>query len=128
MAKQAVSMGYIWEVNEEPICSYCSNVATRSTLVSGVHLCDDNDCAMQFVSENSNPIEYESIPECNCCNVAEGVNGAELEECEGCSVKFCQDCLIGIPPDNIQFCPDCVSKLSGWAQAIDTVISEAIGE
>jgi len=50
--------GYIWDEGEVPECEYCGKQATMTTPTSGVHLCDESECACTYVSDNADPIEF----------------------------------------------------------------------
>jgi len=53
------SSGYLWDYGEVPKCHYCGEQATLSTGVSGIHICDKEECAKEHAHSEFDPIEWE---------------------------------------------------------------------
>jgi hypothetical protein len=61
---QYVSQGLTFQVGETPLCTICEErIAAWETPVSGIVLCDDADCKLEFVHTECYAIEKEEITE-----------------------------------------------------------------
>lgn len=45
------SDGQIFDKNEIPICDFCGEQALWETVLSGINVCDEDDCRLQLASD-----------------------------------------------------------------------------